>query len=1093
MFKRLLSRKYKGNKRGNTLVVTVATILGLTILATSAFNISFNNQIQVENVLDNNKKTQAQAKLADAVELFCQKMKEDNTQVKNHAALIYYAYDVLTLQKVDSDGTWYRLYIESEGKYLYVDILFEASGDSGDEGMNDTLFSEEAKISELYSIDNMSSMYLSEIGYMPIRNYPYDQISTIPSDVNTVNEIMNYTDKTGALIVDSLDFVYCQNDQGGSYLQKDGTYSSNLANAVVAYSTGQLGGNQYYTSNDTLFSKNMYYKQYNYADTMRVAIYVELLKILDDDPSLDEIDVFAQLYEGAFLESNKFGAIVKSSFSYKYNSEEYPTPTTIKYVDKHIISYDAEYKLNGVSKANSDNITLDSTTFANYLGAYYDLEISYTSFVSVKDFINMIWFDDTSKYDYSVYSKENRQSAKAKLQESNTLNNIAKKMGVTDELTQALSKKHGILAVRNITINEWGGATANASTFQYNENKNCWQVDVTYRGTYEYGFKVFNIEYWAKEWNMNETVTVYLNASNLYYGIKDTHPRPQLDPNEVIDLTPAILPENKTGEVITCKYLYLLADYLDRFVSKPGYTVNGRTMDQIVQSSNPGATITGYAGRYVNALGGNNGIMKLDSVQIYVYFQKTDGSLDKMQVNLPTIYVAAVSRNPQLSTDGLTPVLAHEGNIAPIIAISYFDRNYNDANGNQYGTEISSTDGEVYSKYSCDSGTNPSNDKLANVESNTYFKSRFEGDFTTPTTSDWQKQYYERFNEGFDPYKENFGYYSNSDTIHVKNGASLYIDGDLILEDNAQLILEDGCTLFINGDLIVNYEYVGGKSNIKNKGVNIIGEGANIIVDGNIEYRGLKAEERLFMGSGYAQLNAVTLCDGGGTVHSSADEYRSKLEGIFIVNGNVNFYSDSVSRDIIGIKYNAKLYSDPLMAATWYVDGKIDLKGFWTPCLYDLCRPNFIFAKVIVQPEIVLADVWKYLEGAFKDIFTGGNIDLNEYCHKMGYLFIICEDAINFSQFNFASVNVYTPYNVTSEGIEENKDVEADITKHIDKDKMGLYTENDIDNWGLPPILRQAMFNAFVGGDMSTTTENPADNSDFTLVYDPSQDNVVEA
>ena len=188
-------------------------------------------------------------------------------------------------------------------------------------------------------------------------------------------------------------------------------------------------------------------------------------------------------------------------------------------------------------------------------------------------------------------------------------------------------------------------------------------------------------------------------------------------------------------------------------------------------------------------------------------------------------------------------------------------------------------------------------------------------------------------------------------------------------------------------------------------------------------------------------------------IHDS-NECRSLLSGIYIINGDVKFESwaeyanpDATNNQRSYMYRNS--YSNPLINATFYVDGTFNMEGLYMSGLYDPCRANFIFAKSIVQPTIALNSTLSR--------WGQNNNEYGNWQDTNGYLFMIVEDAMDFSQVNFACVNLFTPYSQLLQSINEHNESSTNFSEFVDKEEFTkMYPDKSIINkWGLSSLLKQ--------------------------------------
>ena len=364
---------------------------------------------------------------------------------------------------------------------------------------------------------------------------------------------------------------------------------------------------------------------------------------------------------------------------------------------------------------------------------------------------------------------------------------------------------------------------------------------------------------------------------------------------------------------------------------------------------------------------------------------------------------------------------------------------------------------------------------------------------------------------------------SSNFKIKVADGKSLFINGDLSLKDNQEIELGKNSLLFVNGSMQVRYQvnvdmryddgywtrelWTSDYNTFVNNGVDIIAaENAKIMINGNFDYRGFKAKQAKKNSRGFNVYNAETgeydyvdtnviyeqyvlnadfkdrYGDQLGQCTQNADgtwthypyECRGKLQGIYIINGDMNFHAwdennltDNSYNDNIAMYRN--MYSNPAINATFYVDGVFDMRGLYTSGLYDKCRSNFVFAKSIVEPRVALNTV--LCQGSHSNYGAWRDSD-GSWTHSQGYLFMICEDAIDFSEVNFACVNLFTPFQELVNAINANKESSTNFSEFIDKGAFTAMFPNKsvIDEWGLPSILRSGLGQLYDPGDIGAIT-----------------------
>lgn len=352
-------------------------------------------------------------------------------------------------------------------------------------------------------------------------------------------------------------------------------------------------------------------------------------------------------------------------------------------------------------------------------------------------------------------------------------------------------------------------------------------------------------------------------------------------------------------------------------------------------------------------------------------------------------------------------------------------------------------------------------------------------------------------------------------TIKVADGKSLFINGNLSLKDNNQVELGSKSLLFVNGNVDVRYNvtvdmrydgsywtrelWTSDYNKFVNNGVNIkAAVDAKIMINGNFDYRGFKAKQAKKNSKGFNVYNAQTgkydyvnvnviyeqyvlnanftdrygnhlgecTQNADGTWSHYPYECRGLLQGIYIINGDMSFHAwdenNLTESDSQIVAMYRNMYSNPCVNATFYIDGVFDMRGLYTSGLYDQCRSNFIFAKSIVEPRIALNTV----------LCQGSNTNYGAWNDNDGYLFMICEDAIDFSKVNFACVNLFTPFQELVNAINANKQSATNFSEFIEKSAFTAMYPNSsvIDEWGLPSILRSGLAQLYDPGDIGAIT-----------------------
>jgi len=360
--------------------------------------------------------------------------------------------------------------------------------------------------------------------------------------------------------------------------------------------------------------------------------------------------------------------------------------------------------------------------------------------------------------------------------------------------------------------------------------------------------------------------------------------------------------------------------------------------------------------------------------------------------------------------------------------------------------------------------------------------------------------------------------YSNYD-FYITKGKSLFIDGNLTLKDNADLTLEENAMLFVNGNFRIEYEYTREmqkestpfsttwyarqltNNDIKyfqGNGVDVKADAnAKIIVNGNFDYKGVKAKKATSNDFNITIANdpSHTLCDrvyeqgvfntgfkSGNNCTQNANtgawthyqsECRGALEGIYIVNGDIRFLASNEKMTTNKARNQwyamySNAYSNPIMNATFYAAGAFNMTGLYTSGMYDKCRANFIFAKSIVEPYIQL-----------NTVLCAENPQYAGWTVNDGYLFVICEEAVEFSKDSFGYVNLFTPFQELVNAINSHKASETNFAQYISKGEFTTMFPNKeiINDWGLPSILKSGFSQMYSPGDIGTLKPEDQFNS----------------
>ena len=280
-------------------------------------------------------------------------------------------------------------------------------------------------------------------------------------------------------------------------------------------------------------------------------------------------------------------------------------------------------------------------------------------------------------------------------------------------------------------------------------------------------------------------------------------------------------------------------------------------------------------------------------------------------------------------------------------------------------------------------------------------------------------------------------------TITIKTGTTVYIDGDLVIGNNAHIIVEDGAMLFINGSLTLNSITSTGQSentiaSFHNPETGEISKGT-IVVNGdfiyNCRYSGSLGTVSFFGRTTTELYDTVT-----GNNHP--------LTGTFIVNGDARF----VQSGGIGNSFLTSSSSDygsvgVDVQATFYVDGLFEAK----------CAANElgVYYNNQQRPAFIFAD----------RLSVGGGNNLSDmFAQKPQYVFfIIRSEIINNPGFSYLNGNMFATEASTTETINNTNgfnlsfsDLRVSIVDRISEDSI-TYDSSTASQWGLATILRDGL------------------------------------
>ena len=266
-------------KVGNALIPVIGSILGLTILAGSVVTVALNSSkiVYRQNKLE--KQNDGREILYIAARYFSQQLNDnvDESVAKQQVKEVF-EYIQITKEEKDGEPVYYLWYPTDEdafkkagsveaydGTWWKATLKLTQDDDANNNGnkdgeINDTLFSREAKLDELYNIGNLMTTYLVDEGLLPTRKYALNEISLIESDIDTFDEAFIKLNNTGVLELDSIEVAllgYINQYDHMAYVREDGN------NYAIVYQTGNLGGNYYWQDNDNSYTTWTYRQEYD--------------------------------------------------------------------------------------------------------------------------------------------------------------------------------------------------------------------------------------------------------------------------------------------------------------------------------------------------------------------------------------------------------------------------------------------------------------------------------------------------------------------------------------------------------------------------------------------------------------------------------------------------------------------------------------------------------------------------------------------------------------------------------------------------------------------------------------------------------------
>ena len=1112
-------RMFKTIKRkvGNAIIPVVGTILALTILAGSVVAVALGSSkiVYRENKLQ--QQTDARQILYIACKYFCDEKNNDTSDavILKHLQEAFGPGLRITTDTTDSQKyyIWYpnkykpgfTEYVPGEDsveEWLKATILKTNAdtdgGDHGKTGMNDVLFSEKAKLDEKFNIGNMATIYMTDNNLLPSRMYDVTMISKVESDIDTFDEAFAYAQGSTTLLIDDIAFELDGYQVNGS--------NKWLENPEIVYHTGNLGGNYYWqtTANNgpTYAYKNMVYKQE-----------------IDDD-------LMYGFFEYLGKDGYKFVSTIDDNTNYKLK-HEYDEG-----IDVHYFEYYAAKEETDTPTVRSYRVT--SKELANALSPYIYERNVFKNVTSVPKFLEKVLSDGKTKADKSHASLTGTRNHKIEKIEwvgeriyvnisyqhrfivwidatltltytMNDIKTICNQLGLTtDKIIEEVAKTITITP----TEDEIKNKIFELATHNWNSNHQYGLNSIT-GVTWTYTDKDnWTLEYdlWSQHFTYSSSTSSYMtDVNNWIASLNTTEAKKEIMMQRLKDeIGYNYIPDTTLSEIVggtldkpsgTAADDSTMTGYREQaFVSKMLEYMLEHDTD--ICSSMGITDLTSYKnvhGDYTmsfreSTFEGSNQNGCLD-YRLIVVIRFNDGTEKRLSTHLyfkiktyhPYNTNGASNRNvEEVTSNGRTEYIFSPVDIK------------NKNGGTLTSGDLSTTLCPVTTLfYKNREGTTIYHNSTTDEKINNNGKNYVEVATLNTTTVGGKTEYRVGYiNENYNTYYNgSFTMAEDDAVLRIKRGTSLYINGDLTLRDDQKLIMEEGtydskgnviipaALLFVNGKLIVEYEYIKSTWDLtsiktdeinyfKSHGVDILAYGADIYVNGDFDYRGIKALKGALTGAYKQRLMNFDSCTKGTQVHDSR-ECRGQLKGNFIINGDINFRAQT--DDAVGIFDNlSNAFSNPIINATFYADGIFNMRGLWTSGLYDYCRANFVFARSIIQPEVALGTVYDDIS------FTDGLF--SNWCSTNGFLFMIMEDAINFSELNFAAVNMFTPYNMLVGALESNQVEEFNFAEYIDGETFReFYPDVSVMNyWGLPSILRSGFASMYTAGDINGI--NPEDH-----------------
>jgi len=1170
-------------KVGNALIPVIGTILALTILAGSVVAVALNSSkiVYRQNKLE--QQNDGRQILYMACKYFSQKLNdgENDSTVKEELKEIFFGLQI-TRENSDVQGEYiYSLWYPTDdtnftsveeytGTWWKAVVKMTKTDDDDSNGnkdgdINNTLFSREAKLDELYNVGNLMTTYLVDEGLLPARQYALNQISLIESDIDTFDEAFKELNSSGILEVDSLAIALYGYLDGANYT----TTKDDNNNYYIVYETGNLGGNYYWqqSNGDTkttwIYRQeydpellcemiNYYYPEYkvsydNHIDANR---YNTLHYSYDD--LTDRHYIIAQ---GYYLNGEFHNLDTYQTWTY-YSTIEFAEalsdyifwknlPRLALQLDdfKAKINAHANNQWGGGANSYSYKWTDDGLTVYTWRGYYQDggyWDWPYT-IAQVENFLVQCGYTD-----------DNQTVSLQKIYDS--LIESIQSYTETQVILDKYEEQYGPITWQTLRDN----VCNNHNVFDIKRN-----VTIQYKYTQGWSTRTKNFTYqaWYSTDKMAKAIVDYV-AGHLQEKYAKGEKIQGNTIGMISDDNSKLLADVQflmVGERLKVQYHFNLilsrnnGELVNYFSEQTGddiyFTVDefkeqfGEELAWCLKSK---VDITEQEQQVI--VKKSKRVLKEELVDPirYQYLPNTTTIYDMLEMKESTIYLKMLMKYLEDNKDSFRNIDSVVINSVTLVdeapdkfkaTINFKIDNYNKSvdfyfnllTNNLYNTAkfnestftyshqsnsnyyiVQDLDGE-YKHFFRNVVIKDENNQALNVNDLTKTKSIITVIPYKELLDDSGNQINSKVTIDGTEYtvidknninllkNVNKNYLYNGDIddlgardfkIYIKSGCTLIINGKLSLLHNQTLQLEDGAMILVNGDFLVFYEF-NGKGNdstdnngvpswssnwtnsqinwFKQHGVNIIAQDAKIMVNGNMTYRGYKA--RYSTSNNYYRFGVnldlvfdqtTFRIDGEDCGYNErtkkythdSNECRSLLSGIYIVNGDVKFESwaeyanpDATNNQKSYMYRNS--YSNPLINATFYVDGTFNMEGLYMSGLYDPCRANFIFAKSIVQPTIALNSTLSR--------WGQNNNEYGNWQDTNGYLFMIVEDAIDFSQVNFACVNLFTPYSQLLQSINEHNESSTNFSEFVDKTEFTtMYPDKSIINkWGLSSLLKQ--------------------------------------